>query len=53
MVPGLSLPAPFTVIASRPNTGLHIRIDLERMRLDELERQLNALSAGEKGSSPG
>lgn len=44
-VPGLSLPVPFTVVESRPETGLHIRFDLEGMGLDALEAQLDALVA--------
>ncbi len=44
-VPGLSLPVPFTVVESRPETGLHIRFDLEGMGLDALEAQLDALAA--------
>jgi hypothetical protein len=44
-VPGLSLPVPFTVVESRPETGLHIRFDLEGMGLDALETQLEALLA--------
>ncbi|MBX9749222.1 MAG: PilZ domain-containing protein [Roseococcus sp.] len=42
-VPGLNLPVPFTVVESRPETGLHIRFDLEGMGLDALEQQLAAL----------
>jgi hypothetical protein len=45
LIPGLSLPAPFTVVASLPETGLHIRFDLEGMGLDALEQQIDALVA--------
>jgi hypothetical protein len=42
-VPGLSLPVPFTVVDARPDSGLHLRFDLEGMGLDALEAQLEAL----------
>lgn len=45
LVPGLNLPVPFTVVESAPETGLHIRFDLEGMGLDALEQQLDALVA--------
>jgi methyl-accepting chemotaxis protein len=45
-VPGLSLPVPFTVIESRPDCGLHLRFDLERMGLDAPEAQREALCHG-------
>jgi hypothetical protein len=35
-VPWLSLPVPFTVIESRPDSGLHLRFDLEGMGLEAL-----------------
>lgn len=50
LVPGLSLPVPFTIVASSPVTGLHIRFDLEGMGLDELEQQLQALTAEGEGT---
>lgn len=50
LVPGLSLPVPFTIVAASPTTGLHIRFDLEGMGLDELEQQLHALTAGNEGT---
>lgn len=45
LVPGLNLPIPFTVVGSSAALGLHIRFDLEGMGLDELEQQLQALTA--------
>ena len=40
---GLALPVPFTIVDSRPESGLHLRFDLEGMGLDALERQLEEL----------
>ncbi len=50
-VPGLSLPVPFTVVDSRPDSGLHLRFDLEGMGLDALEAQLEALCSAADNAS--
>jgi hypothetical protein len=42
-VPGLSLPVPFTIVECLPETGLHIRFDLEGMGLEAMEQQLDQL----------
>lgn len=44
-VPGLNLPVPFTVVAWRQETGMHIRFDLEGMGLEALGAQLEQLIA--------
>jgi hypothetical protein len=50
LVPGLNLPVPFTIVGASPATGLHIRFDLEGMGLDELEKQLQALTVSCNGA---
>jgi hypothetical protein len=46
-LPEFSLPVPFTVVEWRPETGLHLRFDLEGMGLDALKRQLDGLLSRE------
>lgn len=46
-VPDFNLPVPFTVVGCRPETGLHLRFDLEGMGLEAAERQLDELVSGD------